>query len=319
VFSALTALAPLFSQETSGAVIIFASGNGFEHIREGETREYDLAVDVAEGLELEAGDYLNSYEGTFLEIQLLPSNNMVKVAENTSFRLAEVDKDGGGKFELSYGRVRARLEKITGLGRFRIDGPSMVAGVRGTDFGYDIIYQAQEGTERTVASVYCFEGDVEVQQMEAETVETEKTVGISADEMVRLVEREPEDEDAAVEYLLVKENISEDIKNYWQLHDFEGKRLSLEKEDDSKEESPAEIISAEDLEREKRRRELRRGAAVAGGLGVLFGAGALTFIYADSLFSGVDQSTRDSSAIAFGAVAGVSLSTSLLAFLFSFR
>ncbi len=318
VFSVMTALVPLFSQDTGGAVIIFASGNGFEHIQEGETREYDLAVDVAEGLELEAGDYLNSYEGTFLEIQILPSNNIVKVAENTSFRIAEMDTDGGGKFELSYGRVRARVEKISGLGRFTIDGPSIVAGVRGTDFGYDIIYQAQEGAERTVATVYCFDGNVEVEQKDSETAETGEKVVISADEMVRLVEREPETEDTGVEYLLVKEEVSEYIEEYWQVNDFQGKVLIPDKET-LKEEAPLEVISADDLAREKRRRQLRQGAAVSGGLGILFGTAALTFVYADSLFEGVDQSTRDSSAIAFGAVAGVSLSTSLRAFLLSFR
>lgn len=321
----------LFAQEEMRGVVIYASGSGFEHIRNDDTREYDLAVDVAEGVELQAGDYLNTYDGTFLEIQLYPSENVLKVAENTSFKINEVSEQGGGNFELSYGRIRARVKKLAGLEKFSIEGPSMVAGVRGTDFGYDIIYDQSESAEKTVASVYCFEGRVEVETKEgivrSDAGEKERvTVDIASREMVRLVERRaaagpaegevrPEESRAvALEYSLIKESVSEPIETYWERYDFEGTLLEQTKEE--KEEQPV-IVESQELDVERRRNILRTSGAVSGGLGILFGSATLTFVYADSLLSDMDNDTRDSYTIGLGAMTGMFLSTSLFSYLFS--
>ena len=342
---------PLLSaQEEPRGVIIYASGNGFEHIRNGNTREYDLSVDVAEGLELKKGDYLNTYDGTFLEIQLYPSDNVVKVSENTSFKINEVSEQGGGSFELSYGGVRARVKKLAGLEKFSLEGPSAVAGVRGTDFGYDIIYEQSDDAERTVASVYCFEGRVEVETKEAAIREeagekeagegpgTEKgaasaakeraKVVIGAEEMVRLVERRvparPEEGEAAteeadtvrVEYSLVKELVSDSIEIYWEEYDFEG--ILLEVTEEEVPEKPV-IVDSEDLKVAKRRNTLRTAGAVSGGLGILFGSATLTFLYAESLLSGMDKDLRESQTVGLGVMTGLFLSTSLISYLFSLR
>jgi hypothetical protein len=335
----LFAAPALFAQEEPRGVIIYASGTGFEHIRNGDTREYDLSVDVAEGVELRAGDYLNTYDGTFLEIQVYPSDNVLKVSENTSFKVNEVSPQGGGNFELNYGRVRARVKKLAGLEKFSLEGPSMVAGVRGTDFGYDIIYEKSESTERTVASVYCFEGRVEVETREAATLseagedaaeaeEAEKraTTVIGPEEMVRLVERRrpapPEEGEAGpgepgqeqVEYALIKESVSDTIETYWNEYDFEGSLLERTKEE--KEEKPV-VVERQGLEVEQRRDILRTAGAVSGGLGILFGSATLTFAYADALLSDMNNDTRDSYTLGLGAMTGLFLSTSLFSYLFS--
>ncbi|MFO7850692.1 MAG: FecR domain-containing protein, partial [Spirochaetia bacterium] len=175
------------SREEIRGEVIYAAGSGFELVRDGDTREYDLSAETVEGMDLFSGDYINTYGNTFLEIQTLPSQNLLKVSENTSFKVQELTEQGGGSFELTYGRVRAKVEKMAGLEKFSIKGPSMVAGVRGTDFGYDIVYGGDEEKERTVALVYCFEGEVDV-ATEEETETAEMVIG--EDEMVSLVEKE---------------------------------------------------------------------------------------------------------------------------------
>lgn len=347
----LCVAAGLWAQSGSGSdeqprgVIIYADGNGFEHIHDGETREVDLSVGIAEGMELEAGDYINTYDGTFLEVQIMPSRNVLKISENTSFRVKEMSKKGGGNFELTYGRVRARVEKMAGLERFSLEGPSVVAGVRGTDFGYDIIYEQEEtSVERTVASVYCFEGEVEVETTAeaGETLmeESESAVAAGADEgvdedkktvvvirageMVRLVERpaspiEGEEpgvpEEAAVEYAFIKEGVREDVRSYWDRYQFRGEVMELPEEEV---EEPIEVVSEEELRKARMRSRLRTAGAVSGGIGLVLGGTALTFVYADNLWSGMDETSRDNSAVYFGTIAGVSFTTAFFSYLFSF-
>src|SRR6056297_2019615 len=161
-----SALIPLWSQASTGAGVsagslIYAAGTSFEVVRDGKSVEYDLAADIVEGFDFYPGDYINTYKGTFLEIQVTGSRNVLKIAENTSFKIDEASDQDSSRYKVSYGRVRARVQKLAGLSKFALAGPSMVAGVRGTDFGYDILYNSEKNT--TVASVYCFEGQVEVQ------------------------------------------------------------------------------------------------------------------------------------------------------------
>jgi hypothetical protein len=53
------------------------------------------------------------------------------------------------------------VDRITGNEEFRISGRSAVAGVRGTDFGYDFV-ATREGSVDAETQVYVFEGSVEV-------------------------------------------------------------------------------------------------------------------------------------------------------------
>src|SRR6056297_3232280 len=189
---------PLWSQASNGAEasagsLIFASGTSFEVVRNGESVEYDLAADTVEGLEFYPGDYINTYQGTFLEIQVTGSRNVLKIAENTSFTIDEASEPETSRYKVSYGRIRARVKKLAGLSQFAITGPSMVAGVRGTDFGYDILYNSEKGT--TIASVYCFEGQVNVEPTVKIGTEEEKdgpsrseSFELAANEMISISE-----------------------------------------------------------------------------------------------------------------------------------
>jgi hypothetical protein len=167
------AVSPLFAQANRYGIVLYAEGTEVSLYRDGELRTYDVMTDDVLGMPLLEGDLLQTEDATFLEIQLLPSRTVVKIAENTSFRVAAVGEGGGGDIALSYGRIRARVERLSGDDEFRIRGAGYVAGVRGTDFGYDVT--VSRGSESLRADVYVFEGEIALaEDPEATAPDTER-------------------------------------------------------------------------------------------------------------------------------------------------
>ncbi len=164
-------LVPLAAEEGGTAdkafgLIIYAQGKEVSIFRKGEYISYDLDnVDVT-GLPLLAGDMIQTDNGTFVEIQLHPTKSVLKIAENTTFTVTNLETSGGGGFDLAYGRVRAKVDKLTGRDPFSIRGRGAVAGVRGTDFGFDFIAEKEPVGLAASTKVYCFEGSVAVTRAE---------------------------------------------------------------------------------------------------------------------------------------------------------
>jgi len=326
-----SALMPLWSQASTGVgdsagSLIYAAGTSFEVVRDGKSVEYDLAADTVEGLEFYPGDYINTYKGTFLEIQVAGSRNVLKIAENTSFKIDEASEPDSSRYKVSYGRVRARVKKLAGLSQFAITGPSMVAGVRGTDFGYDILYSSEKGS--TVASVYCFEGQVNVEPTVKIGIEEgqadpsrSESIEIAANEMISISEITAGTEPR---YAFQKDVLSSDIQTFWRQNDFQATPIEV---------SPAGEIPTESdtpTETEEKGREpppgaqfnftqsqLRGGALLAAGIGAVFGAAALTFAYADPLVGDMNRDMRDDLALSMSISSGLFFSTSILTFIAS--
>ncbi|MDZ7795157.1 MAG: FecR family protein [Spirochaetia bacterium] len=318
-----SALMPLWSQASSGAgaiagSLIYASGTSFEVVREGKSVEYDLASDTVEGLEFYPGDYINTYKGTFLEIQVAGSKNVLKIAENTSFIIDETSEPDSSRYKVSYGRVRARVKKLAGLSQFAITGPSMVAGVRGTDFGYDVLYSPEK--ETTVASVYCFEGQVEVKPT-VQIVTEEENIELAANEMISISEISAGTEPR---YAFQREALSLEIKTFWNQHDFQATPIEVSPagtipteteapsgtEDEGKEPPPGAQFKFTQS-------QLRRGSLLTAGIGAVFGAAALTFAYADPLVGDMNRDVRDNLALSMSISSGLFLSTSVFTFIAS--
>lgn len=153
---------PLTGQERETyAFVIYAEGYDMSIFRNEELLTYDVLRDDVIGMPLLPGDLIQTDSDTFVEIQVMPSRTVIKVAENTTFRIEEIGGSGGGSFDLAYGRLRARVDRVTGNEQFQIRGRNAVAGVRGTDFGYDLVAERQGGAEAET-QVYVFEGSVEV-------------------------------------------------------------------------------------------------------------------------------------------------------------
>ena len=124
-------------QERTAALIIYVDGEEFSVV---DAAKAEVPVDWGDaiGFELVEGDTVVTENGTFLELQLVPSENVVKVAENTNFTIERREGERGGTFSLVYGSVRARVRLLTETDRFSIHSASAIAGVRGTDFGVTV-------------------------------------------------------------------------------------------------------------------------------------------------------------------------------------
>ncbi len=304
-----------------GATIIYAQGNTFTLSRDSGVTEYDLYYDDVIGLDLEAGDYISTDSGTFLEVQLKGARNVLKISENTSFTLQQVGSEGGGSVELTYGRVRAKVSRLVGDDSFSIRGPSVVAGVRGTDFGYDIIAGVEGNFDQSIARVYCFEGEVEVNKVKkitpppadedaleeaGEEEETKEeiveTIIIRANEMAFLPIETPEEP-------LEITSIEEEVVSFWEENDFQGELIEPEEPKESAAEGPAEeeergeeeeqeVETAEETVpepgKEPNKVFSKKETLFGVGTGVLIGgilvetAGLLTYFLGQEIFPGSD-------------------------------
>ncbi|WP_168203457.1 FecR family protein [Oceanispirochaeta crateris] len=276
------------------AMLVYAEGEGFTLVRGGKSLYYDLYSQGAEGLLLEGGDLLLTEEDTWLEIQLGGSSTIIKISENTTFTLKSLQNEGG-IFKVSYGRVRARVEKLTTDTPFWIEGGDTVAGVRGTDFGYDLFYDGSSPEKKNV-SIYCFEGKVEVvrrldtEEGDAYQADSDfakgkdytSTVLLGRNEMVSV---SSEDKTAP----LNKKKIELEVKEYWEINDFlyEGEEEDMEKMNFQDFHNDAEL--------------LRQGALYSTLTGAfIVGAGLTAYLAADDSSMGFGLTTVGSSLIAAG-------------------
>ena len=239
---------------TPAAVIIYVEGEEFE-ILDARNREVEMDALDAIGQELYAGDLILTEDSTFVELQLVPSENVVKIAENTNFRIEKRYPQGGGTFSMVYGRVRAKVKKLTGGEKFIIRSESAVAGVRGTDFGVSVVIPVPstdvppgggaeapseaasreataEEVETPLTRVYCFEGEVDVapenaagegEGESAGKTATAESVVVRENEMVAVaapVRRESDGGTTSGVQKLEVQPIDEEIKSYWQKNDF---------------------------------------------------------------------------------------------------
>jgi hypothetical protein len=170
-------------------------------------------------------DQITIYEGasiitgedTFVEIVLKNSRAVIKIAENTNFRLQHVETEPGESlFHVFAGSIRAKIKRLTSNSQYYFVGGNTVSGVRGTDFGMTI---GRPGTDGGETKVYCFEGELEVVPREyigPELPEPKERTIVATGEMVKVP---PEDAPS----VLPKTAISDDIKAYWRAHPFKTK------------------------------------------------------------------------------------------------
>jgi hypothetical protein len=263
--------------------IVFSDGGGFEIVRDGQKRYYDPLVDYVEGTELHFGDYINTYEHAFLEILLEPGDRIIKVSEQTSFSIPKGSSpEDAGSLRLTYGRVRARVTKLAGGRSFEVQGPSATAGVRGTDFGFDVIAEktgdSLEATAR--GAVYCFEGAVDVV-----SAESHEELVLDAGTMVLL--NETTTEKASPEGRIFSSVLPIDSSriDYWQKYEFV---TALEAEDTDETDDFLALNKA----------KARKLSAVSGITGTLLLGSALFIAQDDNLFSGMDDREKISTGLA---------------------
>lgn len=172
----------------AAAVVEYASGDDVIVLRAGRRVPADDLI----GMELMEGDQVQTGKGVFLEMRLFSSGAVIKLAENTTFALESL-ADGKTSLRLVYGRIRAKVERLAGTDSFVVKSTQAVAGVRGTDFGLDVMATRSAALGSTTTNVYCFQGFVDVTALlrtDAQAAESLEAIPraslITAGEMVRV-------------------------------------------------------------------------------------------------------------------------------------
>lgn len=204
------------------ALLEFASGNDIVIIRNNRLLSFDDPL----GIELFQGDQIQTGKASVVELRFFKDTKkagvgLLKMAENTTLVLERID--GADKsIKLVYGRVKAKVEKLAGNETFLLAGFQAVAGVRGTDFGMDVIAgKTQTGSGTSTSTIaYCFEGSIEIKafvRSEVQLAESLESIprifNISAGEMVRV-------EGVANRVDAFREPLREEIIQYWESNDF---------------------------------------------------------------------------------------------------
>ncbi len=217
------------------ASIIYAEGESFRLIRDGRPRKISVDSKEVFGMEVKPGDIFQTASDTMLEFTIHELGATVKIAENTSFRFDREAENNRTTGELYYGRVRAKVDRLARGSTYRISSPSLVAGVRGTDFGLDVIalrqigpgskaemddtareYAADDAESAVMHRVFCFEGSVLVGDFSGPDLDT---IILTAGEKVERVIIPSEDGEPEP---LKKQRINNEIREFWDMRPFKG-------------------------------------------------------------------------------------------------
>lgn len=285
------------SAQDGSAVIVFGEGEGFTLVRDGESQYYDVTYDDILGMLLFQGDTILTEENTFLEIQVTSNSSLIKIAENTTFSFERIGTKGGGILRVAYGRIRAKINKLSDDDDFEVMGSGTTAGVRGTDFGYDLTYGenlSETRSNEAITSVYCFEGAVKVQQKNKETNEI-KEVLVEADQMV-VTSSVKEDEP------LVVYQINDEIDQFWNENKFVYEMIQV---DDAKvvdqEKQEEDNFYTEKIFGEKRRLKYTGGGLTFAGT-VLVGSGFAVYNLVEDESIGIGMITVGAASFVAGLI-----------------
>jgi len=293
----------------AAAVVEYASGVDVIVLRSG--RRVPISDPI--GLELMEGDQVQTGKGVFLEMHLLSGGAVIKLAENTTFVLERL-ADGKTSLRLVYGRIRAKVEKLAGTDSFVIKSQQAVAGVRGTDFGLDVMAARSAVLGSTTTNVYCFQGYVDVTALlrtDAQAAESLEAIPraslITAGEMVKV-----EVVSGAVQ--ASKTALDQSISEFWNTVDSRSSEESTEPTEalppasgngqsafdqgyasgfeDAKNQFDkasgltGDIVSRDEAEALRRAARLQRGGIMAGAL--VGAGGAVSAAYGLALIAGGD-------------------------------
>jgi hypothetical protein len=139
------------------AEIVFAQGGDIIVLSDGKQKALKDPI----GERLSPGDQVQTGSKTSVELVLMPRMSRLRLSENTVATIREIATNGATGIELLYGRLRSKVVRMTDRdAQFDVRSANVVAAVRGTDFGCDVVLDPSGGAAPT--KVYCFEGSVDV-------------------------------------------------------------------------------------------------------------------------------------------------------------
>jgi hypothetical protein len=262
------------------AEIVFSEGGDLAILRSGG----QLSTGEPIGLKLLPGDQIQTGSKTSVELVLMPRRSRLRLSENTAVTIRSMGSDGSTGLELVYGRLRSKVTKLaSSASPYRVSSQAFVAGVRGTDFGCDVL--ASRPGLVAAPRVYCFEGSVEVEANPAadgaakpEESKAEPVV-LSAGSMA-VIEAPAQGKEASV----VQKPIDVETSTYWKANEFTSAMPSAVT---ALEASPAALPApAFDLS------PIRKGLIGKNAAGLA----SLAFFGAGAAFEGMSFLLRDSDA-----------------------
>ncbi|MFO7780627.1 MAG: FecR family protein [Spirochaetia bacterium] len=141
------------------AMLISVAGTAFGQTRPAAILEYfddELELQVLDadnfeynnifmGMELLPGDTVRTFSST-VELRLEPNGSIIKLSPDTEFTIESLngrDDAATNSFALSTGKLRAVAARASGTA-YRFRTPAAVGGVRGTDFGIEVVPEERE-------------------------------------------------------------------------------------------------------------------------------------------------------------------------------
>ncbi len=103
-------------------------------------------VEFEIGSTIQAGWTIVTEDGDIAELKLVPNGTIIKISQMTNFTVTSLQGQSGGTnaFALGLGKIRMVASKATGGEKYAVKGPTAVCGVRGTDFGMEVVPGASE-------------------------------------------------------------------------------------------------------------------------------------------------------------------------------
>ena len=161
LFFLLFSAANLFAQDQKAVLVFFEDSSGDFKIVNADATEELYGDELEFGAEVPVGWTVVTGNGDMAELQLQPNRTIIKVAENTNFRIEGLQGLGGAKkssFALGFGKIRCVVGRITGDEEYAFAGKAATCGVRGTDFVQQII---QDIGGKLIEEVLVLTGEVE--------------------------------------------------------------------------------------------------------------------------------------------------------------
>ncbi|MEM5947996.1 FecR family protein [Spirochaetia bacterium 38H-sp] len=179
-------LFPVFSQEVT-AVLEY-----FDDPAELEITDADgfTVEGIYFGMPISEGETIKTYNSS-AELSLDPNGTIIKLAPNTTFSVTTLQKEDGqeNSFNIAQGKMRAVAAKVK-KGGYRISTPTAVCGVRGTDFGINVVPGQEESLFVREGLVAFSKGGEEIEvgagQIANALAETFSAVQMSAEQLSQL-------------------------------------------------------------------------------------------------------------------------------------
>jgi hypothetical protein len=211
------------AQESSAPVahIFFTGDAGFTLTTSGRSFVYSGAGIDNKGFPLSRADILQTGAGGTVEIQLVPSGTVIKLAENTSFIYNEHNN-----YQLLYGRIRI----ITGTNQapIVISTDSAKIDVSGGDVDVDYIFEPipEQGSSGLLLRLFCFAGTAQISPFFPVSPLAQPSDAPANIPAMIVMEGESLLYQASDSMLLAEHKpLDEAIIKYWDRHYFEGNPL----------------------------------------------------------------------------------------------